>query len=281
MFPFKRLLFYFMCWVLSIPVHAQEQSNSSDTFGQKLEQRRISDYADKSRPFFDRGVNLTVELDHSARDQPYAGASIDQRNNSGSVTVSGTVADFLSLSLATGLGAQKTYLDQSDGSKPSELGAQHSSFSSLSGAVPLLRETAEYPQVSLSGQIGHLRQAGYDFNTFGLGLRFTRDLESSALYGGLAMSRTLNGPVSSPNSMTADIGVALVVNHRFSLSGGVAVTQSPGLLSAVSGAFGMIYAIYPTVIVNSGVSVPLTGSSNGVGLSVALTSTFGDTAGVQ
>ncbi|NJM32433.1 MAG: hypothetical protein HC848_05630 [Limnobacter sp.] len=252
-------------------------ANPQQTFGEQLEQRRISDYADPQRSFFDRGVNLTIDTSVSSSDDNVNLFPVSSRSTGAAVSVDASVSNRLSLSLSTSLSNSRTYVDGVASTTPPQLvDKSRTTATTVGGSFLLLPQSASWPLLTLNTSLGQVSQSSLDYTSFSTGVRFSRDLESSALYGGISVTRDFLDTTPDINTVDGDLGVALVVNHRFSISGGVGVSRQQARLTQYSASVGVNYAIDSNLIASTSLRVPLSGLENGATLRFSLTSSFGN-----
>ncbi len=258
-------------FVVAQPVLAQEKITK--TFGEKLEERRISEYADPGRSLFGRSVDLTIEYDHSASDFNGGFFASESRANSLGMSMAGGITSRLGYSFSV----DRSNTRERDPFSTSLLGKQMGSSGGVGIAYSILPESARWPSMSASLNYSQQRSSGSKFNASGAGIRFSKNLESSAIFGGISMSRPVDNDLALPVSISwsGDFGVALVVNHRFSISGSVNVGKSRNTSTALGLGAGINYALGENLVVSGRVGTNLTGISSNSSLGVSLTRTFG------
>lgn len=259
--------------------YAQETPDNkpTPTFGEKLEERRISEFADRSRNVFGRSVDFTIDYAHSANDTISDFSPVSSRSNSLGISMAGGLSDRVGYSLSMNRANTRLHEGQSSfGSSNALLGKQMNSSGSAGLSYSILPETAKWPSLSGSVSVGRQLSQGEHALSKGMGFRFSRNLESSALFGGVSMNWVGDTEVSpSSKGWSADLGVALVVNHRLSISGTVNVSKGNQSVTQLGVGGGVNYGIDEDLILSGGLGTNLTGSSNSPTLSISLTQTLG------
>lgn len=207
------------------PTQATNEAQSDD-FGQRLNERKISEYASFDRALFGRSFDVGYGFNYLTQDTLFSRT----RSHNNTFSISTGLSERIGISASAGTSKTMNYLfGESAGDSTGRSGSLE-----LNGL--LMTESAELPRLVAGLGLGRSTRDDIDTNTQDISLSTSRTLESASLFTSLSVSRSAekNGPVTYSRSLSASY--FLVINHRLTAGVGYSLAKGNGDL-AVPGYF--------------------------------------------
>lgn len=198
----------------------------TDNFQQRLNERKISEYASFDRALFGRSFDIGYGFNYLSRDSVFARI----RTHTNTASISTGLSDRIGISASASTTKTMNYF----------FGESAGNLSGRTGSLGLngllMPESVMFPRLVAGLNFGRSTEDNIGTNTQDISLSTSRTLESASLFTSLAVSRSANSDGATTYSRSVSAAYFLVVNHRLTAGLGYSLAKGNGDL-AVPGYF--------------------------------------------
>lgn len=223
--------------VLQTSGGSELQNAEPQDFKNRLQQRRISEYASFDKALFNRAFDVGLGFSYGSSDEMFA-----QRTAASNVFVSTGINAKLGLNISLDSARIKSY-DQIDAT-PQFLGQERLNQQSLGLNVLLLPESVNFPQLVFAATGGRGKQ-GIRRNSRSYSLSTSRTLESASLFTSFDFSKTKSEVGSDSFQRSLSASYFLTINHRLAAGLGYSISKPSEGLSVPSASASLVYRAWP------------------------------------